>query len=99
VTVVFVYFFCLGIFNALKGIRGGEKTDITLTNNINTVLYFTLLSLFYLVELLLTDSATNHIIMINTQSLDIYSLDLASHLTSTAALNTLTAALTLRQQP
>jgi hypothetical protein len=70
------------MFNALKGIRGGEKTDVTLADNINTALYFILSSLFYSVKFLSTDSATNHIIMINTQSLDIDGLDLASHLTS-----------------
>jgi hypothetical protein len=78
VSVAFVCFFCLGMFNALNGIREGEKTDVTLADNINTALYFTLSSLFYLVELSLTDSATNHIIMINTQSLDI---DLTSPVT------------------
>jgi hypothetical protein len=78
------------MFNALKGIRGGEKTDVTLADNINTALYFISLSSFYSVELSSTDSATNHIIIINTQSLDIDGLDLdldsrldlASHLTS-----------------
>jgi hypothetical protein len=84
--VVFICFFCLGIFNALKGIKESKKTDVTLADNINTVLYFTWPSLFYLVELSLTDSVTIHIIMINTQSLDINGLDsrlnLASHLTS-----------------
>jgi hypothetical protein len=70
-SVVFVCFFCLGMFNALKSIREGKKTDVTLADNINTTLYFTLPSLFYLIKLSLTDLTTNHIIMINTQSLDI----------------------------
>jgi hypothetical protein len=66
-SVLYVCFFCLRIFNVLKGIRGGEKTDITLVDNINTALYSISLCSFYLVELLLTDSAINHIIIINTQ--------------------------------
>jgi hypothetical protein len=81
IIVVFVYFFCLGIFNALKGIKEGEKTDVTLINNINTAFYSILLSLFYLIELLLTNSVTNYIIIINTQSLNIHSFDLFSYLT------------------
>jgi hypothetical protein len=28
------------MFNAFKGIKGGEKTNVTLTDNINTALYF-----------------------------------------------------------
>jgi hypothetical protein len=78
------------MFNALKIIRGGEKTDVTLADNMNTALY-SAFAVFILFGRTFVNRLGNKIsiIMINTQSLDIgldldldSRLDLASHLTS-----------------